>query len=246
MGELLAAVQRDALDVPPRPPERCPWPPCRRCQPQSAPNSHRLRGDGRGLWGRRGLVALDRGVRFLLLMGFPAAAAGCSRQLRSPRGTAEGQRSAAGPRGLLPRAHGEPPLGRTHLPVYLASGWGSRGGALGRGGEAGPPRVPAAPTCLVLSHPTVQIDEWNRRPDAVVQVAQADVERVALDGGQQFGHAELLRHTRLCHAITYASCQGLTLRGRVRLLDAGTQHFNLRHLYVGASRATSSELLSVL
>ena len=79
-----------------------------------------------------------------------------------------------------------------------------------------------------------------------VRVAEADAERVTLDGGQQFAHAELLRHTRLCHAITYASCQGLTLRGRVWLLDAGTQHFNLRHLYVGASRATSSELLSVL
>ena len=34
--------------------------------------------------------------------------------------------------------------------------------------------------------------------------------------------------------ITCASCQELTLRGRVWLL-----HFNLRHLYVGASRATS-------
>ena len=81
---------------------------------------------------------------------------------------------------------------------------------------------------------------------AVVRVADADAERVTLDGGQQFAHAELLRHTRLCHAITYASCQGLTLRGRVWLLDCVAQHFNLRHLYVGASRATSSELLSVL
>ena len=66
-----------------------------------------------------------------------------------------------------------------------------------------------------------------------MRVAETDAERVAP------------AHTRLCHAITYASCQGLTLRGRVWLLDAGTQHFNLRHLHVGASRATSSELLSV-
>ena len=56
-----------------------------------------------------------------------------------------------------------------------------------------------------------------------MRVAEADAERVTLDGGQQFTHAELLRHTRLCHAITYASCQGLTLRGRVWLLDAGAQ-----------------------
>eukprot|EP00439_Symbiodinium_sp_Y106_P017132 s11977_g2.t1 len=38
-------------------------------------------------------------------------------------------------------------------------------------------------------------------------------------------HAKLLRHTRLCHAITYASCQGLTLRGRVHLCDTSSPHF---------------------
>ena len=43
-----------------------------------------------------------------------------------------------------------------------------------------------------------------------VQVAEVGPERVVLDGGQAFSHAELLRQTRLCH---YASCQGLTLRG---------------------------------
>ena len=53
---------------------------------------------------------------------------------------------------------------------------------------------------------------------------------------------ELLRATRLSHAVTYASCQGLTLQGRVRL-DLGSVHLSLRHLYVGASRATSSDLL---
>ncbi|CAE7240346.1 unnamed protein product [Symbiodinium natans] len=125
--------------------------------------------------------------------------------------------------------------------------------------------------CLVISHAhRVQINEReNRRlapPDAVliarlpglvgaggkvprgvfVTVAEVGAEKVTLDGGQQFSHAELLRQTRLCHAITDASCQGLTLRGHVWLCDAGTQHFNLRHLYVGASRATSSELLAVL
>ena len=41
---------------------------------------------------------------------------------------------------------------------------------------------------------------------------------------------------------TYASCQGLTLHNRVRL-DLEFCHLTLRHLYVGASRATSSELL---
>ena len=79
-----------------------------------------------------------------------------------------------------------------------------------------------------------------------VKVVACSGDSVELDGGLRFSHAELLRHTRLCHAITYASCQGLTLRGRVWLCDAGTQHFEQRHLYAAASRATAAELLSVL
>ncbi|CAE7939337.1 pfh1, partial [Symbiodinium necroappetens] len=39
-------------------------------------------------------------------------------------------------------------------------------------------------------------------------------ERVSLESGQSFEPRELLKHTRLCSAITYASVQGLTLRGR--------------------------------
>ena len=71
-------------------------------------------------------------------------------------------------------------------------------------------------------------------------------ERVALESGQSFEPRELLKHTRLCSAITYASVQGLTLRGRVWLCDVGSPHFTMKHLYMGCSRATSSELLSVL
>ncbi|OLQ10182.1 hypothetical protein AK812_SmicGene6059 [Symbiodinium microadriaticum] len=58
--------------------------------------------------------------------------------------------------------------------------------------------------------------------------------------------AELLRSTRPCHAITYASCQGLTLRGRVWLCDTLNPHFSVKHRNVGASRCTGAELLSVL
>ena len=71
-------------------------------------------------------------------------------------------------------------------------------------------------------------------------------ERIVLDDGQSFTPAQLLRSTRLCHAITYASCQGLTLRGRVWLCDTLNPHFSVKHLYVGASRCTGAELLSVL
>ena len=44
-------------------------------------------------------------------------------------------------------------------------------------------------------------------------------QRVTLESGQSFEPRELLKHTRLCSAITYASVQGLTLRGRVWLCD---------------------------
>ena len=75
-----------------------------------------------------------------------------------------------------------------------------------------------------------------------VHVAEVGPEKIVLDGGDSFTHAALLKHTRLCHAITYASCQGLTLEGRVFLCDTESPHFTLKHLYVGSSRATSSEL----
>ena len=79
-----------------------------------------------------------------------------------------------------------------------------------------------------------------------VHVAEVGPEKIVLDGSDSFTHTALLKHTRLRHAITYASCQGLTLEGRVFLCGTESPHFTLRHLYVGTSRATSSELLSVL
>ncbi|CAE7558183.1 unnamed protein product [Symbiodinium natans] len=60
-----------------------------------------------------------------------------------------------------------------------------------------------------------------------VHVTEVGPEKIVLDGGDSFTHAALLKHTRLCHAITYASCQGLTLEGR--------------HLYVGSSRVRHFE-----
>ncbi|CAE7220298.1 unnamed protein product [Symbiodinium natans] len=68
----------------------------------------------------------------------------------------------------------------------------------------------------------------------------------SLDDGQSFAPAELLPHARLCQTVTYASCQGLTLRGRVWLCDVENPHLSVKHLYVGVSRATGAELLSVI
>ena len=49
---------------------------------------------------------------------------------------------------------------------------------------------------------------------------------------------ELLWASRPSHAVTYASCQGLTLHNRVRL-DLESCHLTLRHLYLrgGLERA---------
>jgi hypothetical protein len=45
--------------------------------------------------------------------------------------------------------------------------------------------------------------------------------------------------------LTYASCQGLTLPGRLRL-ETGSPNMTLRHLYVGVSRATAADLVEVI
>ena len=49
-----------------------------------------------------------------------------------------------------------------------------------------------------------------------VAVAEVEPEGVRLDNGMRLKNQELLRATRPSHAVTYASCQGLTLHNRVR------------------------------
>ena len=71
-------------------------------------------------------------------------------------------------------------------------------------------------------------------------------ERVTLESGQSFEPRELLKHTRLCSAITYASVQGLTLRGRVWLCDVDSPHFTMKHLYMGCSPAPHTRHLQGL
>lgn len=68
--------------------------------------------------------------------------------------------------------------------------------------------------------------------------------KIKLSGDLSLTPEDVVKHLRLCHALTYASCQGLTLQGRVRL-ECDSVHLTLRHLYVGISRATSSDLVEV-
>ena len=65
-----------------------------------------------------------------------------------------------------------------------------------------------------------------------VAVAEVEPDGVRLDNGMRLKNQELLRATRPSHAVTYASCQGLTLHNRVRL-DLESCHLTLRHLSHG-------------
>ena len=104
-------------------------------------------------------------------------------------------------------------------------------GRLRRGPGAADEGVPAAarPGMQFLRVPLRDAVQVPGRglPDACLVISHAH--RMAIndrDDGQSFTPAELLRSTRLCHAITYASCQGLTLRGRVWLCDTLNPHFS--------------------
>jgi hypothetical protein len=77
------------------------------------------------------------------------------------------------------------------------------------------------------------------------EVESCDQDTVCLTTGQSLSHDEAVKCLRLSYAITYASSQGLTLPGIVRLDDTNNKHFSLRHLYVGSSRCTSCFLLEV-
>ena len=78
-----------------------------------------------------------------------------------------------------------------------------------------------------------------------VTVEEITDEFVTISGGQKLSHADAVRSLRLCSALTYASVQGLTLKGLVRL-EADSLNFTLKHLYIGISRATCSTLVEVI
>ena len=78
-----------------------------------------------------------------------------------------------------------------------------------------------------------------------VEVKACDAEKVTLDNDLSLTHAQVCQSLRLSYAITYASCQGLTLPGRLRL-ETQSGFLTTRHLYVGVSRGTASELVEVV
>jgi hypothetical protein len=63
--------------------------------------------------------------------------------------------------------------------------------------------------------------------------------------GPTMTHEQAARCLRLTYGLTLAGCQGLTLPGRVRIVDTNSPHFTRKHLFVGLSRATAFDLLEV-
>ena len=72
-----------------------------------------------------------------------------------------------------------------------------------------------------------------------------DDDSVLLNNNGRLSHQECVRSLRLPYALTYASGQGLTLKGRIRL-ETESPNMTLRHLYVGISRATAPGLVEVV
>ena len=79
----------------------------------------------------------------------------------------------------------------------------------------------------------------------VVAVSAEEVVLAGADGELRLSADAAVKAIRAAWALTYAACQGLTLPGRVRLLETDCPHFSIRHLYVGSSRATAAGLLEV-
>ena len=75
------------------------------------------------------------------------------------------------------------------------------------------------------------------------EVAEVDG-NIVLTCGLRLTHEQAARSLRLSYGLTFASCQGLTLQGVVRL-ETDSPNFTLKHLYVGVSRATAADLVEV-
>jgi hypothetical protein len=103
-----------------------------------------------------------------------------------------------------------------------------------------------APQTMYLWPGLRLIGSGHKCPKGIfVTVKACDGERVTLDNDLVLTHPQVCQSLRLSYAITYASCQGLTLQGRVRL-ETQSNFLTTRHLYVGISRGTASELVEVV
>ena len=79
----------------------------------------------------------------------------------------------------------------------------------------------------------------------LVEVTSLTDEEVCLSNGATLRREQVCKCTRFAHCLCYASVQGLTLPGVVRLEDTDSPLFCLRKLYVGVSRATAAGKVEV-
>ena len=80
----------------------------------------------------------------------------------------------------------------------------------------------------------------------LAEVTEVTSEKVVLSNGAELDAEQACKCTRLAHCLCYSSVQGLTLPGVVRLADTTSPMLNLRHIYVGISRATAAANVEVV
>ena len=79
----------------------------------------------------------------------------------------------------------------------------------------------------------------------LVQVTGLAEKTVTLSNGATLRREQACKCTRLAQCLCYASVQGLTCPGVVRLEDTSSPLVCLRKLYVGVSRATAAGTVEV-
>ncbi len=80
----------------------------------------------------------------------------------------------------------------------------------------------------------------------MLYTVEAVGEMTRLAGGITLDKAQASRWLRPAYAQTYHSSQGLTLEGRVELLDTSSPRFTSRMLLMGLSRATAATSVQVV
>ena len=89
----------------------------------------------------------------------------------------------------------------------------------------------------------------NGRMYTIVSLGKDDTSKITVQAEDEapitLHRGQFFRAFRLPYAVTYASCQGLTLTGLVALYNTDHLHFNRRMLYVAMSRATAHDKLVV-
>jgi hypothetical protein len=108
-----------------------------------------------------------------------------------------------------------------------------------------PSRLPNRPQSMWVWPGLVLIGAGGKTKRGLWYTVRSVNETHVTFDGLTLTREDTVQWTRLAFALVFASVQGLTLHGHVRL-ETNSPNFTLRHLYVGISRATSADLVSVV